>query len=242
MNAHHPLVESVLLPLALGLGATGLSRFIFGPERAALAAGLGISASVIGALIWMAGWPTHPAGTLEWLTWMLAGACVAGLAVGRFVGRVVRLDAGVPAAGQAAAVLVAASLGLAGVALAAGSLALFQRALLLASATAGVALWQWPVRRAAIGPAATLVGAGCWVAIALALIRLTDAAPVSIGLLCVGILAGTVTTRWRAGPIRGPLIAATVTLLFAIAALGWQQWAPDDSGSPGRPADDPYLN
>ena len=39
MNAHHPLVESVLLPLALGLGATGLSRFIFGPERAALAAG-----------------------------------------------------------------------------------------------------------------------------------------------------------------------------------------------------------
>ena len=57
---HHPIFESVLLPLALAFLRAGVLRMTAGPGRAGAAVGIAVLASVA----WMSGWSTRPAGVM----------------------------------------------------------------------------------------------------------------------------------------------------------------------------------
>ena len=92
-----------------------------------------------------------------------------------------------PHRADSAAAAVVASLGLAGLGFAAGSLALFQLSLLLAAAVGGAALWLWPKPRIAFGVAVLLwVGPGlleavrsegCWLDLIVGTPAVTAVAP-----------------------------------------------------------------
>ena len=74
--AHHPLFQSVVLPLLLSLVGIGLIRSASGPSRAGAAVGL----AVLAATIWFMGWPRQPTGVMQKLPWIFALACVLGIA------------------------------------------------------------------------------------------------------------------------------------------------------------------
>ena len=76
---HHPIFESVLLPLALAFLLAGVLRVTAGPGRAGAAVGIAVLASVT----WMSGWSTRPAGVMQKLPWILALAWMAGLVLDR---------------------------------------------------------------------------------------------------------------------------------------------------------------
>lgn len=187
----------------------------------------------------------------------LAGGFWAGGASGIVAGAAALLLAAVVARTPArradgAALLAIAGAGLGVSVLAAGSLALFQQAILIAAATAGTALWLWPRPRLAFGPAAAVTVVLAWVDTALVATRTIPLAAPTIALLAIGIVVAALTSRspLEAGqqepPRRAllrPALAALVALTFAIAAVGWQQWGAaslsPDAQSPVR--DDPYL-
>ena len=196
---HHPLFQSVILPLLLSLAGIGVLRTAVGPARA----GAGVGLAVLLATIWLMGWPPRPASALEKLPWIFAGAWLAGVAVDATIASRLRqwlclgvgwiaaswwlgassigLAIGTAAIGllviawlvqapsdraDGMAAAVAASLGLAAVCFAAGSLALFQLALLLAAALGGAGLWLWPRPRIRHGAtakasASSASGSGC---------------------------------------------------------------------------------
>ena len=74
---HHPLVESVFLPLLLAVVGVPMLRAVTGPSRASAAIGLAFVAS----LIWMAGWSPKPAGIMQRLPWIFAVAWLVGVAL-----------------------------------------------------------------------------------------------------------------------------------------------------------------
>lgn len=80
---HHPLFQSLVLPLLLSLAGIGLLRAIAGPRRAVAAIGL----SVLLSALWMAGWSVQPAGVMQKLPWIFAGAWLAGVALELTVAR-----------------------------------------------------------------------------------------------------------------------------------------------------------
>ena len=165
---------------------------------------------------------------------------------------------------DAAAALVIASLGLAAATMRAGSLALFQQALLLAAATGGAALWLWPKPRLAFGPGATVAATVCWLATAQAASQSVAIAPLTLGLLAAALLATIVTGGRHAGAVHGdrwglgvaaragraallrPLATAAIAGIIVAAAVGWQFYggaagppAATDGAKPA--AEDPYL-
>src|SRR5688572_3364097 len=78
---HHPIFQSVALPLLLSLAGIGLIRAVSGPSRAGAAVGL----AVLAATIWFMGWPRQPAGVMQKLPWIFALACIVGIALDAFV-------------------------------------------------------------------------------------------------------------------------------------------------------------
>lgn len=74
---HHPLFQSLILPLLLSVAGAGLLRRLIGPARA----GAGVGFAVLASVIWMSGWPEQPRGVMHKLPWILVGAWVAGVAL-----------------------------------------------------------------------------------------------------------------------------------------------------------------
>lgn len=158
-----------------------------------------------------------------------------------------------PQRADGAAILAIAGVGLGGSALAAGSLALFQQAVLIAAATGGTALWLWPRPRLAFGPAAVVSVTLAWLFTTLAATRTISLAAPTIVLLALGILVAALGSRstgeerpprrparqalWR------PLLAGLIALAFAAAAVGWQHFGAVAVSSGEGPAglEDPYL-
>jgi hypothetical protein len=143
-----------------------------------------------------------------------------------------------PNAGNAAMVVVA-SLGLAGLAMASGSLLLFQLGLLLASAVGGVALWLWPRPRIAWGPAAAVFVGMSWLALAQATVLLTPVRLLALLPLAAsfGSFALARFGMRRLGqrelgnsPVWMPLIVAMIAAVFVLSALAWVLLAGQAAG------------
>ncbi len=79
---HHPLFQSVILPLLLSLLGVGVLRTMAGAGPAVCALGLAFLLSVV----WMTGWPTPPATILQRLPWIFALAWLAGVTLAGTVG------------------------------------------------------------------------------------------------------------------------------------------------------------
>lgn len=143
---------------------------------------------------------------------------------------------------SAASVSLVASLGLAAVALLAGSLLLFQLSVLLAAALGGVALWLWPRARIAFGPAGWVAAGIGWLALAHLAALLTPAPPLALAALATVFLAGPIVRRL---PLMGrrvvvePLVVAAAAALLAGVALAWTASTEADGGAAA--GDDPYY-
>ena len=279
---HHPLFESVILPLLLSLLGVGLLRAVSGPGRAAAAVGL----SLLVSAIWMAGWSSQPGSTMQRLPWIFAVAWLAGVVLNVAVGSrllhwvvlsVVWLAAswwlGSRGLGEAiafalggaaviacllgttedradgAAIAVVSSLGLAGLALTAGSLALFQFSLMLAAAVGGAALWLWPKARIRFGVAAVGVATISWLALAQATLLLIPARPSAVAALTLAFAAALVAApvvgrlAIRARPFTAPLVVAVLAGACVAAALALQRAGVNEVGGAkaGTAADDAYY-
>ena len=270
---HHPLFQSVILPLLLSLAGIGVLRTTAGPARA----GAGVGLAVLLATIWLMGWPPRPASALEKLPWIFAGAWLAGVTLDATIASRLRqwlclgvgwiaaswwlgassigLAVGTAAIGllviawllqapseraDGMAAAVAASLGLAAVCFAAGSLALFQLALLLAAALGGAGLWLWPRPSIRHGAPAVAVAAACWLAIAQVALLLTAVQPLPLALLALAFaVAPWLARRWRSTPLTGPLATALAAAMLAGGALLLQTAGPDVSADGVAGSGDP---
>jgi len=187
-----------------------------------------IGAGVVALLLWAAAlwWlgvrdPAHVVGAL------LAGALVLAALLLAPVDRA-----------HGPAMLVVASLGLAGVAMVAGSLLLFQWSVLLAAATGGAALWLWPVALARFSLIASMTGALAWLALAQATVQLTRAPWWAVLVLVAVFAAARVARRLPGrGALLQPVVVAVVAGLVAGAAVLGTQWALG-GGSDGAGGDD----
>lgn len=179
---------------------------------------------------WWLGYQGAGFGLVAGLTGALVIACLVYLPDDR-------------ADGVAAAVL--ASLGLAGVVFAAGSLALFQLSLLLAAALGGAGLWLWPKARIRFGVAAVALATVAWLALAQASLLLVPVSPAAIAALAAAFLAAPVLARaWRrSGTVTAPLAVALLAGAVVAGALALQGSGTDDgaeSNADGR-SDDVYY-
>ena len=263
---HHPLFQSVVLPLLLSLAGIGVLRAGAGPARA----GAGIGLAVLASTVWLMGWPTQPASVMQKLPWIFAAAWLVGIAldatttsrllhwlglgVGWFAASwwLGSSGAGAGIAFAAAGLVVVAwllrapperadgltaaviaSLGLAGVCFTAGSLALFQLAVLLAAALGGAALWLWPQPRTRVGAAAVGVAAIAWLAIAQAALLLVPVRPQSLALLAVVFAAAPAVARlWRSSSaVGGPIAVAVAAGILAGSALALQSGGTGAGGA-----------
>ena len=263
---HHPLFQSVVLPLLLSLAGIGALRAVAGPARA----GAGIGLAVLAATVWLMGWPTQPASVMQKLPWIFAASWLLGIVLdaattsrllhwlGLGAGWLAAswwlgssgLGAGLASAGAGLVVVawllrapparadgvtaaVIASLGLAGACFAAGSLALFQLAVLLAAALGGGGLWLWPRPRTRFGAAAVAVAAIAWLAIAQVALLLVPVQPRSLALLAVVFAAAPAVARlWgRSSAVGGPLAVAVAAGILAGGALALQSGGTGGGGA-----------
>jgi hypothetical protein len=270
---HHPLFQSVVLPLLLSLAGIGLIRRTAGAPRGGAAIGL----AVLAATIWLMGWPAQPDSVMQKLPWIFAVAwllgvgldatlasrllqwpalAIAWLAASWWLGSggvgsgIALAFAGVAIIGcllwspaeraDGTAAAVVASLGLAVLCVAAGSLALFQLALLLAAALGGAALWLWPTPRIRFGAAAVAVGGIAWLAIAQAALLLIAVRPAALVLLAAAFLAAPLASRmWRDSSRLGtPVAAAVLSGLLAGGSLALQAGAGADGAANGAGSDE----
>jgi hypothetical protein len=144
---------------------------------------------------------------------------------------------------DAAAAAVVASLGLAGVCFVAGSLALFQLAVLLAAAVSGLALWLWPKPRVSFGATGVAVAGLAWLALAQATLLLVPARPAALALLAASFVTAPLLAQlWPASRPRSRALAvALLTGILAAGALALQG-AQGSNGAPIEPAkDDGYY-
>lgn len=215
------------------------------------------------ALVGLALEALHAGRRTEWLAagllWALALATLAAKPLPLMIGlwllglAVIRAVLREHAArADAAAVLVIASLGLAAIAMRAGSALLFEASLALAAAVAGGALWLWPFVRMAFGASGAIVAVLAWLALMLATATLTEARALPLLLLAGAFTSGPLV-RWvrrrlqrPAAPARAaartwvePLIVAGVALVWVAAALALAHGGATDA--PGATMDDPYY-
>ena len=264
---HHPLFQSVILPLLLSLAVIGVLRTAAGPARA----GAGVGLAVLAATIWLMGWPLPPASALHKLPWIFAAGWLAGVALDIVAASRSRrwlclglgwvaaswwlgassigMAVGCAATGllvvacllqapgdraDAVAAAVVASLGLAAVCFAAGSLALFQLAVLLAAALGGAGLWLWPRPRIHHGSAVMAVAAAGWLTIAQAALLLIAVQPRSLALLALAFaVLPLLARRWRSS-VAAPLATALAAGLLAGGALMLQTAGPEIGGAAGE--------
>lgn len=211
---------------------------------AAWLAGVGLNVAVAGRLLqWLA-------LTLVWLaaSWWLgsksaANAIALALAGAAVIGCMLRAS---DDRADGAAMAVAASLGLAGLNFAAGSLSLFQLSLMLAAAIGGGALWLWPKGRVRFGAAAVAVTAIAWLALAQATLLLVPARPQALALLFVAFTAAPLLGRLplNVRPVLAPLAVAALAGACVAAALALQASGSDDgaAASAGTGTDDAYYS
>ena len=79
MDFHHPLFQSLALPLVLAFAATGLLRALLGPGAGARWAAAGLALGLIVSASWTLGWRLPPGTLTEKLPWVYAAAAAAGL-------------------------------------------------------------------------------------------------------------------------------------------------------------------
>lgn len=79
MDFHHPLFQSLALPLVLAFAATGLLRALLGPGAGARWAAAGLALALIASASWTLGWRLPPGTLTEKLPWVFAVAALAGL-------------------------------------------------------------------------------------------------------------------------------------------------------------------
>ena len=185
----------------------------------------------LATLLWLAlSWWLGAPGLFLAAAFGLTGAGVLGA-----------LHAGDEGRASAAAATVAASLGLAAIAFAAGSLLLMQMALLLAAAAGGTALLLWPRARIRFGAGAPAVAGITWLAVAQSAALLTPAPRGALLLLALGFAAVAIVPRLRLAATRAvwlePLVAAALAAVAAVGAVAWTMQAPTAGGA----ADDPYY-
>jgi len=269
MAVHHPLFQSLALPLLVAFLWAAALRFAGGPDVGARWAAAGVALALLASAVLTLGWPLRPLAMTEKLPWIYAGAGVAGVALealgaGRrrlwLAGAVLwalivfvvlgqqpllprlgswLVGAAVLAAlvwepqarADAAAMLVVAALGLAALAMRAGSSLLFELALALAAAVGGAALWLWPVSRVRFGACGLLLAALAWLTLAQSTALLTGVPPGAVLLLAAVFSAGVVVRAARARLRRGEaaawaeaLLVAGVAALWAAAALALGHW------------------
>lgn len=145
---------------------------------------------------------------------------------------------------DAATVAILASLGLAGLALSAGSLALMQLCVLLAAAVGGAGLWLWPKARIRFGAAAVAVAGLAWLALAQATLLLIPVNPQALGLLAAAFAAAPLARGWpRSRPASAPLAIALVAGAAVAGALALQSrgTGAGDAVKNGARTEDPYY-
>lgn len=285
MDFHHPLFQSLILPLVLAFAATGVLRALLGPGIGARWAALGLPLAFLVAVSWVHGWRLPPGGLPEKLPWVFLTAAMLGLVLEamRANRRVQWLVAGVlwaiiiivlgrqplvprlgswlvgmavigavvyevPSRADAAAMLVVAGVGLAAVSMMSGSALFFELGLALAAATAGTALWLWPVPRISLGAAGLLSAVLAWLSLAQATALLTAVRPGAVLLLaasfCAAALLRLLRRRLRRGESHAwaeALVVAVVAAAWVGAALAIAQWAGPPRDDAGRGADSPYY-
>jgi hypothetical protein len=84
MDLHHPLFESLALPLLLSFAATGGLRALLqaaglGSENARRWAGAGVAPGIIVASAWVVGWRLWPVTLTDELPWIYAAAALLGI-------------------------------------------------------------------------------------------------------------------------------------------------------------------
>lgn len=79
MDFHHPLFESLALPLLLSFAATGLLRAGLGAVHGRRWAASGAASTIIVASAWALGWQLWPGSLTEELPWIYAAAALLGL-------------------------------------------------------------------------------------------------------------------------------------------------------------------
>ena len=78
MDFHHPLFQSLALPLVLAFVATGVLRALLGPGAGARWAALGVPLALLVTVGWVLGWRLAPGGLTEKLPWVYLAATVLG--------------------------------------------------------------------------------------------------------------------------------------------------------------------
>jgi len=78
MDFHHPLFQSLALPLCLAFAATGLVRGVLGPMSGARWAAAGVAVALVGTMTWVLGWRLLPGALTEKLPWVCAVAALVG--------------------------------------------------------------------------------------------------------------------------------------------------------------------
>ncbi|MDR6538074.1 hypothetical protein [Variovorax soli] len=79
MDLHHPLFQSLALPLVVAFMVTGMLRGALGPVQGRRWAGAGAALAIVGTAVWILGWRTPPGTLTERLPWVYAVVALAGL-------------------------------------------------------------------------------------------------------------------------------------------------------------------
>jgi len=79
MDFHHPLFQSLALPLLLSLAGTGLLRLGLGPVHGRRWASAGVGAAIVVGSAWILGWDMWPSTLTEELPWIYMAAALLGL-------------------------------------------------------------------------------------------------------------------------------------------------------------------
>ncbi|WP_077003288.1 hypothetical protein [Variovorax sp. KK3] len=78
MDLHHPLVQSLLLPLVVSFMVTGMLRGALGPVQGRRWASAGAALAIVGTAAWQLGWRLPPGTLTERLPWIFAAAALLG--------------------------------------------------------------------------------------------------------------------------------------------------------------------
>jgi len=79
MDLHHPLFQSLALPLVVAFTVTGMLRGAPGPVQGRRWAAAGGALAIVGAAVWILGWRLPPGTLTERLPWIYAIVALAGV-------------------------------------------------------------------------------------------------------------------------------------------------------------------
>lgn len=79
MDLHHPLFQSLALPLVVAFMVTGMLRGALGPVQGRRWAATGVALAIVGTAVWILGWRMPPGTLTERLPWIYAIVALAGL-------------------------------------------------------------------------------------------------------------------------------------------------------------------